>query len=302
MSGRSEFSKRIKELRGDRSQGRFAKAIGIPQPNISAYEAGEKVPGYKPLVAFLFESILSGRKDLAGWFAAKTGDRNLLFLAETSMEGDLAHKARLASREVPPHPIAMATAETASTSLHELRLPGWIAEGHRTPVYMPATDDFVFPYRRGDVILLDSLHAGDLSKLVGHEVVAFRPDHFRPAERRKLENKFAEKMNPDEVKRRRARRQFPFLRTGVFVGRLVIDQGGMSAIEVRTKSGDMLLEYLPVQTGKADDLTRERFAELQVLGEWRGCLVPARTTGGQGYTLDRMLRSRGFPVVAEPKK
>src|SRR5260370_5456128 len=77
-------------------------------------------------------------------------------------------------------------------------------------------------------------------------VVAYRPNNFSDKERSKLERGWAEQLSPEQVKLRRDRRQFPFLRTGIFVARLTLggSLGAARGIAIRTKSGDMLFEAL----------------------------------------------------------
>jgi hypothetical protein len=171
-----------------------------------------------------------------------------------------------------------------------LRVPKWFAPGDKQNFYVLATDDFVAPFRRGDLIVIDGSEKNP-SELLESFVVAYRPNHFSDRERDKIERRLAEGLSSEEVKRRRDRRQFPFLRTGLFVGRLIRGEniGGTPAIEFRTANGNTLLEYLPgfLPASRKDKAIYTQYAELQILGRYVGWFsAPAR----------------GFPYVGKEKK
>jgi len=166
----------------------------------------------------------------------------------------------------------------AGGGMHLMPVPDWLASSHPGLRYVKSTDDFIFPFKRGDLILVDSSET-DPAKLLESPIVAYRENHFSPAERAKLESKWAAKhLSPEEASRRRDRRQFPFLRTGIFVGRLVINQtvGFLPTIEVRTNSGDTLFEYFHAPKSSGRDLWSDaigrRFTDLSILGRYVGWL------------------------------
>jgi transcriptional regulator with XRE-family HTH domain len=248
MSGRSELSIRVKKLRGELSQGKFAKAIGVPQPNISAYEAGTKRPGFKPLVSLGIYALDRGLKEEAGFFFRQSGlDMDSLVelseLLSKNARDTLASGIQIAN--VLPHPRVPPAGKDARSSGYLQPLPAWMIPKSATTFYVRATDDFIVPFKRDDLILVDASEARQ-SELQGSYIVAYRPNHFSDEERAKLQAEFSGSMNAEEARRLRDRREFPFLATGVLVGRLIQSGsfGAGRAIEFRTKSGDLVLEHL----------------------------------------------------------
>jgi transcriptional regulator with XRE-family HTH domain len=275
MSGRSELSKRIKNLRGDLSQGKFAKAVGVPRPNISEYEAGTKLPGFKPLTRLGIHAERLGRHTDALWFFGQSG-RETKELIELGVELARVKPGNLTAT-VPPHPLVPIEGKPADFA-HSLSLPNWMVLRRENMAYVRATDDFIAPFRRGDLVFVDTSETSP-SNLMESFVVAYRPDDLSNKERRKFERELAEGLSPEEVRRRRGRRQFPFLRTGVFIGRLIRGKNisESPAIEVRTASGDTLLEHLPdLAPGTREERAiYAQYARLQILGRAVGWFSPA---------------------------
>jgi transcriptional regulator with XRE-family HTH domain len=284
MAGRSELSARVKKLRGGLTQSAFAKAVQIPQARISEYEAGKKRPAPANLVAFARYARELGKIEEEKWFLGLMPTSTFKYVLnrfQRVAEADRkAIPLLLADRKLGVwKPVGPSSEVTMDASGHHL-LPfsEWIATGHGDLRYVKATDDFIAPFSKGDVILVDESQR-DPAKLLDAHIVAYRANHFSAAERIKLENKWAAKhLSPEEASRRRERRHFPFLRTGVFVGRLVINQtvGFLPTIEVRTNSGDTLFEYFhaPKSSGRDvwSDAIGSQFTDLSILGRYVGWL------------------------------
>jgi hypothetical protein len=237
----------MKRLRGKLSQGEFAKAVGIPRPKVYEYEAGTKRPAFKPFVLLGFYALDQRREAEANWFFSQSGiDMDSLIelseLLQKNARDTLSSGIQITN--VLPHPKVPSEGKQAEP------LPAWMISSGRATFYVEATDDFIVPFSRGDLILVDSSEVNQ-AELLGSYVVAHRPNHFSDAERLKLQDGFVGSASPEEIRRRRDRSQFPFLRTGLFVGRLVLDpnptfgvSGGLRGIEIRTKAGDTLFEVL----------------------------------------------------------
>jgi hypothetical protein len=244
----SEVAIRIKKLRGVRSQAEFASEVGLPQSRLSEYQRGVNPPA-KALIRFAHFAFKQGLYGDAIWFLEKAGiDTDLLLEIGLIPDKNAAVDAALVP--VLPHPRIHPEGKRAGSASHARPFPAWMIPKRGVTFYVEATDDFVVPFNRGDLILVDSSEVNQ-AELLGSYVVAFRPNHFSNAERLKLQTGFVGSMSPEEIKRRRDRSQFPFLRTGLFIGRLVPDQNqtfganvGLRAMEIRTKSGDTLFEVL----------------------------------------------------------
>jgi len=290
MSGRSELSVMVRRLRGDLNQSAFAKVVQIPQARISEYEAGKKRPAPANMLAFALYAKKVGKTEEEKWF--------LRFLPKSTFTYVLnkVRRALEANEEDMPlllkdvklgewkHVAPNSEVGADAGGHHFLPVSKWIAAGCKDLRYVRATDDFVAPFEKGDVILINESQR-EPAELLNAHIVAYRENHFSPAKRAKLENRWAAKhLSPEEASRRRDRHHFPFLRTGIFVGRLIIDQtaGFLPTIEVRTKSGDTLFEYFHAPKSSGRDLWSDaigsQFTDLSILGRYVGWL-PAPPSG-----------------------
>ena len=241
----SEAVRRLKKLRGAVSQSEFAWEVGIPQSRLSQYERGNPPPikarlklGHFALKNGLFAEAL-------WWFESVGLDVDLLnALADMGATAN-GFPASGGVVNVPPHPRIAPEKKHAGSPGFLRPLPDWMIEELGTTFYVEASDDFIVPFRHGDLILVDSSEVNQ-SNLLESFVVAYRPNNFSDEQRAKLERSWAEQLSPEQAKLRRDRRQFPFLRTGIFVGRLTLGGvfGGARGIEIRTKSGDTAFEVL----------------------------------------------------------
>jgi transcriptional regulator with XRE-family HTH domain len=239
----SEAATRIKRLKGAQSQGEFAGEVGIPQSRLSEYERGERVP-VTALIKFGHFAFVNGWYGDAKWFFEQAGIDMDLLIGISNLPAKDARDAASSGIQIENvllHPMVQPGEKRAGSAGYPQPLPAWMVPRGGTTFYVEATDDFIVPFKRGDLILVDGSEINE-SNLLESFVVAYRPNNFSDEERSKLERNWAEQLSPEQAKLRRDRRQFPFLRTGIFVGRLTF--GGARGIEIRTKSGDMLLEYL----------------------------------------------------------
>jgi transcriptional regulator with XRE-family HTH domain len=308
MSGRSELSARVKRLRGDLSQSKFATLVELPQARISEYESGEKRPGFLALMSLMTYARKLGRTDEADWFFGLVDKNELKRFMQLNVAAAVETHEALGAKVSFVMPHSAATEGPGGGGHHLLPVPDWMTSGKPGLRYVKSTDDFIFPFKRGDAVLVDCSET-DPSKLLESPIVAYRTNHFSQAERAKLENKWAAKhLSPEEASRRRERHHFPFLRTGIFVGRLVINQtvGFLPTIEVRTNSGDTLFEYFhaPKSSGRDvwSDAIGSKFVDLSILGRYVGWLSAPPSGLPELEALDVHARMRRQNIEAQSEQ
>jgi|SRR5579859_170102 len=173
------FSRRIRKLRAGVSQGDFAKAIGVEQPAVSAFERGKYEPSPE---VYLRLGMLATAKDRK-WFWAKAEsavEKLLPIAVEILRERGAPPTASETTYRVPPMREFLGEREAP-----DLLFSSSVVPNLATTKYVRITDPVMKPmFATGDVLIVDTSET-DPKNLEGECVALFKPSNRLVSEERK---------------------------------------------------------------------------------------------------------------------